>query len=267
MTLVAAVKLEADAPRLVAVTGRIEQLRKGPYVPEIGRFSNPPRIEDLDGLTIDPVDADELRGCRPDDCGLKLRPAEIRDLKTAFAEPRERQSTALHTAFRRVVLARAQEYMQTGRSDGPPPPPFLVQHWPQLSKHIQQFPKAPIAETESLLYWSKEKVTGKPIVSATHVTIAHAGSADLPAPVVVSRQIFATRYVDGAWGAATIARGEEGARYLVYVNQSQVDLLRGMFAGVVRSIVERRLRGEADDLLQAIRRRLEGGDPPAASGN
>jgi hypothetical protein len=53
-----------------------------------------------------------------------------------------------------------------------------------------------------------------------------------------------------------------GPNYLVYVNRSQVDVLRGMFGGIVRWFIEHRLKDEAAEVLQGLRRRLESGEPP-----
>jgi hypothetical protein len=58
-------------------------------------------------------------------------------------------------------------------------------------------------------------------------------------------------------------RGEPGGpNYLVYVNRSQVDVLHGMFAGIIRWFMQRRLKAEAATVLQGLRRRLESGEPP-----
>src|SRR5512140_592855 len=45
----------------------IAQFKRGPGVVEIGRFSNPPTLEDLAGLTVTSDDFD-LRSCRVGDC-------------------------------------------------------------------------------------------------------------------------------------------------------------------------------------------------------
>jgi hypothetical protein len=62
---------------------------------------------------------------------------------------------------------------------------------------------------------------------------------------------------------ARAAPGEPG--YLVYMNRSQVDVLGGMFGGLVRMVVQRRLRSEATEVLSDIRKRLESGAPPASA--
>src|SRR5881394_3457913 len=49
----------------------LADLERGPEVLQIGRFSSPPVMGDLDGLTIDQEDLD-LRACRIRDCDIRL---------------------------------------------------------------------------------------------------------------------------------------------------------------------------------------------------
>ena len=53
-----------------------------------------------------------------------------------------------------------------------------------------------------------------------------------------------------------------GTTYLAYVNRSQVDLLRGWFGGLVRSVLEGRLERHAPQIVRGLRTRLESGAPP-----
>jgi hypothetical protein len=80
--------------------------------------------------------------------------------------------------------------------------------------------------------------------------------------LVVGRDVFATHYVDGAWSFTALLRATP-SNYLMYLNQSDVDLLDTWYGGLVRRVAERRLREEAVDVLNGLRRRLESGDPPA----
>jgi hypothetical protein len=116
---------------------------------------------------------------------------------------------------------------------------------------------------ETVLYWSKERLgRGKPMISVTKLSIVRGHGESLPDPIVIGRQLFATHYVDASWSVTTIAQGGDGSKYLVYVNQSEVDLLGGLFGGIVRAGIQRQLRGQAGGQLRALKQRLEGGDPP-----
>jgi hypothetical protein len=119
-----------------------------------------------------------------------------------------------------------------------------------------------LSGAESFLYWSKDAYGGKPVVSITHVTIVRGERETEPDVLVVGRDVFATHYVDGAWSFTALLRATP-TNYLVYLNQSEVDLLDTWYGGLVRRVAERRLREEAVDVLNGLRRRLESGDPPA----
>ena len=116
---------------------------------------------------------------------------------------------------------------------------------------------------ESFLYWSKEQFGGKPVVRAIHVTIVRGVSDEgLPDALVAARQIYASHYMDGSLAVTALVRGAGGSpSYLVYLNRSEVDVLDRFFGGMVRRIVERRLRTEGAAALEGLRRRLESGVP------
>ena len=86
-----------------------------------------------------------------------------------------------------------------------------------------------------------------------------------PDALVAGKQIFATHYMNGALALTAIVGGGPGSRrYLAYLNRSEVDVLGGFLGGLVRWIVERRLKSEASEVLQGLRRRIERGLPPVA---
>jgi hypothetical protein len=85
----------------------------------------------------------------------------------------------------------------------------------------------------------------------------------LPDALVAGKEIFATHYVNASLGLTAILRGAPGgSNYLAYLNRSEVDMLGGVFGGLVRWFMQRRVKGEAANVLQELRRRLESGEPP-----
>ena len=279
----AAVPVDIDGDRLVAWMRRIAVLKKSPYVLAIGRFSDPPRLEDLADLVLDDEDLSEIRQCRPGACGLKLARAEIDQLRSTAVEAGSAWKPALQDGFRRIVLRRVQAYLEGGHAtlghyenhDRPVSlaarfslllqhSAFLSEHLSQFTEYLDRYPHARMQGVESMVYWSKERLGAKAIVSATHVSIVRGTGELLPDALVAGKGIFATHYVDGSLGITAIMRGEQGARhYLVYLNRSEIDAVRGFFGGVVRWFVERRLKAEAADVLPELRRRLESGEPPS----
>jgi hypothetical protein len=97
----------------------------------------------------------------------------------------------------------------------------------------------------------------------THVSIVRSADPGVPEALVAAKQTFATHYMTGSLALTTITGGaDRSPRYLMYLNRSRVDVLGGFFGGLVRRIMERRLRTEATDVVQGLRRRLEAREPP-----
>jgi len=277
-----ATRVTFGGDRLVAWIRRIADLKRGRYTDAIGRFSEPPRPADLAALTLEEQDLEDIRRCRPGACGVKLSDAEIETLRQRVAAAGSDWQPAVQAAFRDLVLARADAYLALGHAavppyhdKGTPTSPrdefarviegsgFLAEGLPDLTRHLLEYPHGPSAPIESFLYWAKERLGGRPVVSVTHVAIARGGAPGVPQVVVAGKQVFASHYMTGSLGL-TMLLGEEdgGPGYLAYLNRSRVDLLGGLFGRLVRRIMEGRLRSEAGEAVEALRRRIEAGDPP-----
>ena len=281
MAVFAALPVHVGGNRLVAWVREIAQLKKSSFVLAIGRFSVPPRIEDLDGLALDDEDLDAVRRCRPGDCGLKLSAPEIARLQQTIAGAQREWKPLLQRAFRRVVLERIQMYLADGHSaqsvynDHDRPVSlqttfssivrrsvYLTGRLPRFADYLDRYPRVSAPDVESFVYWSKERLAGKPVISATHVSILRGRDRDLPDALVAGRQVFATHYMNGSLSLTAIMRGP-AANYLVYLNRSDVDVLGGFFGGLVRVVAERRLKADASEVLRGLGQRLESGEPPA----
>ena len=276
------VRTTAAPDRLVAWTRAIEQLYQGRYVPALGRFSDPPQLADLAGLTLDEEDLNDLRACRPGDCGVKLSAPEMERIRQAVAAGGAQWRPAVQDAFRRVVLGRAQDYLASGLAGSLPYEDHQKAVLPQAEfeeiaarigfealydvrvvPYLRAYPAIRGDEVESSLHWSKETLGGgKPIVSVTHVAIFRSQGEHALDAVVAARQIFATHYLTGSLSLTAVISGADGAPgYLIYIRRSRTDAFDGPFGKFVRHIVEKRIRGDGPAVLDALRRKLEGGDP------
>jgi hypothetical protein len=278
-----AVRTNAHSDRLVAWTRRIDALHKGPYVPVAVRFSDPPRIDDLETLQLAKSDLDDLRRCRPGDCGLKLGADEIDRLRCAMSKSGNDWQRAAQAQFRQIMLDRTVQYLAAGYDSTPPyadrhtpvPPGIEFElvsdrmrdsslHAPDLMEYLERYPRGARADVESFLYWSTEVLgSGKPITSITHVAIVRGDDPAHPEALVASKQIFATHYLSASLSLTAVTRASaDGHRYLLYTRRSRVDLFHGALAGIVRRMVEKRIRSDAPAVLEAMKHRLEAGDPP-----
>jgi hypothetical protein len=276
-----ATSLDAGGDRLIAWTRDMAALKQTEYVQAIGRFSSPPQLADLATLTLDDVDIDDLQRCRPRRCGLKLAASELEELQRVQRAGGTDRARVLQDAFRQLVLRRVQTYETSGQAALPDQDDrrvpvslratfssllqqfvFLRQQLPAVADYLDRWPHATVPHVESFLYWSKETFGAKSVISVTQVSILRGDGPMVPEAVVVGNQVFATHYSDGSLSVTAVVRGEGSRRYLAYLNESVLDVLDGFRGGLVRRILERRLRSEATTVIRTLRRRLESGDPP-----
>ena len=139
MTTVGGVRIRGGAlARFVNQFKTLEGFRTSPFVLQIGKFSEPPQLGDLDALTLDAGDIDALRTCRVGACDVQLAAGDIRRFNTEVNwEPSTaaRDATAL---YKTILFAHLTEYRAGGRDR-------LVQY------HDQEAPLRLTTETIALL--------------------------------------------------------------------------------------------------------------------
>lgn len=276
LAVFAAAAIDATPDTLARRVQAIAELKRSRFVPAIRRFSSPPAAGDLEGLSLEDSEVEDLRRCRPSSCGLKLGAAEMRTLQDVMRKAGPQWKAAAQDAFRALVLDRVRRYLREGHAglepyaDDDPPvrpgdafarvlaaSPYLRRDTPHLATFLARFPAAPAPDIESFLYWSKELLGGKPVVMVTHVAIARGGTPPVPPVLVAGKQVFATHYTNGALGLTTILPGRDGRRYLAYLNRSRADVFGGAFGWLVRAVAERRVKNEAGEVIKGLRARLE----------
>ena len=251
----------------------IARFKAGPDVRQIGRFSNPPALEDLAPLTIDKADFDG-DDCRVGDCDARLPADAIRRFEREIdwrAPGADARAAAL---FKQILFDNVRAYVAGAPSrmaqyddDRHPIRPMdefagVLKNFPAvgdlapgLPAHLQNFPASPLAGADDFLYWSKETVAGRPFITVTHVTIVTRPSE----VVIASKDVYSSRYFDSSLGVtvASDVGGAPGAFYLVYANRARASALKGMFGGVRRALVERRAKSSLEENLRDVKRRLE----------
>lgn len=274
-----AIRVTADPRDLIRAFHDIEVFKRSDIVLEIGRFSDPPRLADLEGLSLEREDFDDLRGCRPGDCELRLGADDIARLRKA-AEPRTSQAFAdTERLMRQVLFDRLQAYRRGGNAalapyaDKQPPLVFtepldallggaaaLEEYAPDLVRYLSSYPSGRPTGTDEFFYWSKEKFARKPVVSLTHVVIREQVRGTSRVSAIVSKQIYASHYFDASLGSSLLFDDGEapGERfYLVYLNRSRNPGLGGLFGPFVRPIVRGRVRDGMSEHLMNVRARIE----------
>jgi hypothetical protein len=201
-------------------------------------------------------------------------------LQGAIARASGAWAAAAQEEFRRIVVDRVRAYQREGlrglgrfhdKPDAVDPhaaftplidaAPALKDGLPALAAFIKDAPVAASPQGSSEhVFWMVANQTPKPMLQVLHVTVFRSGqSADSPEVLVVSKQVFATHYLNASVHYAALVRDPEDAsvRYLVYVHRSTSDGMGGFLAGLKRFFVERRIRGAARTAFEMLKGRLE----------
>lgn len=275
LAVAGAVRIQASKQLFLDRVRDIAHFKQGPDVLEIGRFSDPPSLQDLAALTVNKDDFD-VRACRVGDCGVRLPADTIRQLRQEIVinGPDVQQRTA--ELFKQVILDDVVAYEKgemTGRllqfDDGDRPirpedefdgllgdTPSLAALVPGLPAHLAHYPASPLANAEDFLYWSKERFGIAPFITVTHVTIVCPSSRTC---VMTTRDVYSSRYLDASLSLsiATDAATGADAFYLFYANRARANALKGGLAALRRALAGRRARGSLEETLKSIKHQLE----------
>jgi hypothetical protein len=243
---------------------------------QIGAFGVLPQLADIAALTIEETDLRRIQDCRLEECEVRL-PAEAierfrRDVDWRAPDSSRRASELLRQLFvdyvgryRQAGTATTMEYadrsprLNVGREFASllNADPVIANHAPRLRRHLLEYPAASAANTKDFVYWSKELVRSRPVISITHVAIA-AGVDDSPVAYAIgSKQLYAMHYYDASLGLTLLIPDRAAASratYVVYLNRSRIDLFDSLFGGVARRIVA----GRARTLVAEQLKRLQG---------
>jgi hypothetical protein len=281
VAVVGAIRIAVPRDFFLRQFTNIVQFKREQSVTEVGKFGKPPTLEDLAGLQLHSQSVEALRDCRAGHCALKLPSKDIQRFQKDISWSTTSADESANRLFREVLLQRVHSYLESGNSgladynDKKSPTSlargssqllvesaYLRQFAPHLAECLELFPKCD-SGIDHFLYWSKENYGHglKPVISVTHVLIdRHPASGD-DWIWEASKQLYADHYSDGSLGVTLLvnAPNESGkpSFYLVYLNRTRSDSLKGFFAFFVRGIVRSKARGELSDQLVRIQTRME----------
>jgi hypothetical protein len=245
---------------------------------QIGTFSTTPAVTDVADLTLDEWDVRKLRECRVGNCALQLSADAIDRFRRDVDWQRPDTQAEADRVMRQILVEYVSRYrdagvtasmqyadqsktMDVGRefasmveADGE-----TWQHFPDLRRHLLAYPLERAPDTSDILYWSKERVSRRLVVSITHLAISRTTHGP-SAYAIASKQIYGTHYFDASLGLTVLVRDQSvssPAMYLVYLNRSRVDIFDGLFGGIARTIVNTRARSLVATQLGRLQRSME----------
>lgn len=241
-----------------------------------GKFSEIPTLEDVKSMDLEKADVESLKKCEVGKCDLQLSAAMIKRLQTEIDWNSPDFPTKSNEVFRQMLFDYVKDYSSRGNTallqldnqkksvdlniehqDLLNKLPLIKDFASQLVKYLQDFPRLQFPEAKSEFYWSKIKFGLKPIITLSHTATYQTQNAAEKQFFIITKQIYASRYVQSSLTLTTLLKFSEADTYLVFTNISHSDSLDGIFSDFKRNIVEKEAQERAVELLQQTKRRIE----------
>jgi hypothetical protein len=244
---------------------------------EIGRFSSAPTIDDLQSLTLESRDIDDLKTCVAGDCKVKLSAGMMQRFQNEidWTAPNYRSQVTL--LFKNILLDYVREYLRQGDA-------ALIEYNDKLTgirladetqslmgaltfgesipgnlpPDSKQLSESGLSVVENALVWSKIKFGLKPVIAINHIVIYKQEQKTNPQVLVISKQIYANHYFDASLAVTAFGKNpnENSESYLFYENRSRVDGLTGLFGKLKRGVIEDQAVDNLTTILEKSRASL-----------
>jgi hypothetical protein len=272
VAIVGAVRINAPRDRLFGRYRDISSLKSSDVVMQIGRFSNPPKPEDLYDLEFEGYDLETIKACKPGDCGVRLSTENMERFarEVNWRGPDWKRQAAL--LWRQLLAKDAADYLATGklsdyRNKAEPlsvADEFAVLYQassyfeaiaPQFFAYVRQFPRVRLDGVENILYWSKDDIN-RPVTRMTHLILHPENDPQRPG-AVATKQFYAAHYFDAGLGFTFAFNDGNNGFYMLAVNRVRTRSLTGILRAMVRSVVQRRSREAMEGILRSTKAGLE----------
>jgi len=247
---------------------------------EIGSFSSAPALSDLQNLTLEPEDIEDLKECVVGDCQIKLSAPMIERFRREInwqAADCAQQATEL---YKSMLLDYVRDYRTRGEAAlieyNDKPEQVRVADEQRAIDNVTGYlhdvlagtvAKSELQPVEELIVWSKIKFGLKPVIAVNHITIYKQDRELGPQVLAVSKQIYANHYFNSSLALTAFVTVAGPTSFLVYENRSRADGLDGPFSKLKRKMVENKAVAGLKGLLTQTKTSLEarlGSDKSAA---
>jgi hypothetical protein len=224
-----------------------------PAVLQAGSFGTQPTIADLQNLTLETQDIEDLKECAIGDCEIKLSAAMIERFAHEINWQAPDYAQQVTQLFKSMLLDYVRDYQARGDA-------ALIEYNDKqdevrVAEEQQTLNRASgylndlltvnrtsseLRPVEDLIVWSKIKFGLKPVISINHIKIYKRDRELGPQVLAVSRQIYANHYFTSSLALTGFVTVAGPASYLVYENRSRADGLEGPLSKLKRSIVQKK---------------------------
>jgi hypothetical protein len=258
----------------------IDQLRKLPGYLAIRKFSDPPRLSDLEGFTLDDDDVKELKNCKAGSCKVQLPAESMDEFEKQVNWSAPDAADQVNRLGQQMALEALQQYIDGGNEslgtyrDKKHPTAVaetfasllgrskaLPVYLPELDRYLLEYPAAPSSQIQSQLYWEKINFGLKPTLRIVQAIVFRGVGPTEPAYAIAVKQLYASHYFETALDLtvcvqATDVPGPHGF-YLITIKGSQQAGLTGLKGSIVRKVAVDKTRSSLERALASIKQKLE----------
>ena len=220
------------------------------------KLSTPPQLSDLAGLELDSSDLKALSNCKVEDCKINLSEETLTELRRRvdWNDPNADQKALEFIRERIFNFVRAYEEggnssLSVYRNESAPlvvaeefqkllkQSPYIQTYRPELHRYLLEYPKSKPAGASDFLYWSIIGFGPNPTLRLNHVTIYPTGEGANATTILVSKQLYYSRYFDTGLELYTLLPDESrpgDGFYLIALNRYRTDLGSGISGSIMR---------------------------------
>lgn len=239
---------------------------------EAGRFGKAPAVADLQQLTVEPSDIEDLKQCAVGDCEIKLSAKMIERFRQEVNWQAPDYQTQATQLLKTMLVEYVRDYLARG-------PAALIEYHDkrdevrladeQQALHaasgylndLLRDSQSGMRLVEDAIVWSKIKFGLKPVLVIEHIKVYQYARDHGPQVLVAAEQIYANHYFNSsrALTAFVSVPGESPTAYLVYENRSRADGLQGTLGKFKKGIITNKAAGGLKSILEHTKVSLEGG--------
>jgi len=257
----------------------LDPLHKSPYVIEAGKFSATPSLADLSRLTIEEKDLYALFKAKPGDSNIKLSDEEIIRVRAVIGKAARftpQLKTQLAAEYKKLLIERVKAYSAGRQALGvfaDKDKPVDAQeaftslageqkdgagHCSHLYSHLESYPAGAPPESESFIYWAKQRFgDAKPVLSLVHVLIHNEGDRVF----IASKQIYSNHYTEAALSVAELIHFKDALGHsrtvIAYTIRLQADMLGGTLGFMKKRMAQPKLLGTLKESINGLRTNME----------
>jgi hypothetical protein len=274
------VYINSTPERYLKLASDIGALRKLPGFLAIQKFSDPPKLFDLDGFTLEQQDVDQLKNCKPGHCEIQLPTESMEEFQRLVDWSAPDRADQVNRLAQKMALDALERYKEGGNAalgtyrDKDHPAKVaetfesllsrsksLPVYMPELRNYLLGYPNAKSDNIESQFYWEKVNFGLKPTLRIVQTIVYRGPDPSKPVLAVAEKQLYASHYFETALDLAVCVRDssdlEQKGFYLITLKGSQQAGLTGFKGSIVRKAAVGKTRSALERSLAALKQQLE----------